>query len=56
MMRKRGLRNGRCTIPQSPRLSHRGDTRLISAAVPLVPLLGDVVRDAWGDHPGNLTI
>jgi hypothetical protein len=37
-----------CLGPQNS-----GDTILISAVVPPVPPLGDVVRDAEGDHPGH---
>jgi hypothetical protein len=36
-----------------PPPENSGDTILISAAVPPVPLLGDVVWDAGGDHLGN---
>ena len=38
---------------QTTKLKNSGDTILISAAVPLVPPLRDVVRDAGGGHPGN---
>ncbi len=38
---------------QTTKLKNSGDTILISAVVPLVPPLRDVVREAGGDHPGN---